>query len=100
MAAWLGLVPAQYSTGGKSTLLGISKRGNPYLRKLLIHGARTCIIHLNRTRDRLGIWLDTLEGRLHRNKAVVALANKLARVAWAILNRPGTTYDRQDPRFA
>lgn len=61
MAAWLGLVPTQYSTGGQQKLLGISKRGNPYIRRLLIHGARTCLIHLDRRRDRLGEWLDNLE---------------------------------------
>ncbi|MEZ5657795.1 MAG: IS110 family transposase [Burkholderiaceae bacterium] len=99
MAAWLGLVPAQYSTGGKSKLLGISKRGNPYIRRLLIHGARTCVIHLDRNRDRLGAWLDSLGARLHPNQVTVALANKIARVAWCILTRPGATYERRDPRF-
>ena len=54
MAAWLGLVPREHSTGGKTTLLGISKRGNRYLRRLLIHGARSCVMHLDRSRDRLG----------------------------------------------
>lgn len=53
LAAWLGLVPREYSTGGKTTLLGISKRGNRYVRRLLIHGARSCVAHLDRTRDRL-----------------------------------------------
>ena len=94
MAAWLGLVPAQYSTGGKTTLLGISKRGNQYVRRLLIHGARSCLMHLDRTRDRLGRWLNQLQGRMHVNKVVVALANKLARIAWVILNRPGAFYVR------
>jgi transposase len=54
LAAWIGLVPRQHSTGGKTTLLGISKRGNSYIRRLLIHGARSCIMHLDRSRDRLG----------------------------------------------
>ncbi len=94
MAAWLGLVPAQYSTGGKSTLLGISKRGNPYVRRLLVHGARSCMLHLDRTKDRLGQWITTLESRMHPNKVVLALANKLARVAWVILNQQGTFYLR------
>lgn len=98
LAAWLGLVPRQYSTGGKPTLLGISKRGNPYVRKLLIHGARSCARHLDRRRDRLGRWLDQLELRMHFNKVVVALANKIARIAWAILVTPGLTYQRIDPR--
>jgi len=100
MAAWLGLAPAQYSTGGKPHLLGISKRGNPYIRRLLIHGARSCVIHLDRQRDRLGTWLDALGARLHPNKVAVALANKLARIAWVILTMPGATYERRDPRFA
>lgn len=100
LAAWLGLVPKQYSTGGKPTLLGISKRGNPYVRRLLIHGARTCVLHLDRRRDRLGAWLDCLCGRMHSNKLVVALANKLARIAWTVLTRPGTSYERINPRFA
>jgi transposase len=99
MAAWLGLTPAQYSTGGKSTLLGISKRGNPYVRRLLIHGARSCVIHLDRTRDRLGAWISELQRRMHINKVVVALANKIARIAWVVLNRPGALYERVDPRF-
>jgi transposase len=98
MAAWLGLVPAQHSTGGKQTLLGISKRGNPYVRRLLIHGARTCVLHLDRSRDTLGIWIDKLLRRMHFNKVVVALANKLARIAWVILNRKGALY-RNAPRI-
>lgn len=92
LAAWLGLVPRQYSTGGKQTLLGISKRGNRYVRKLLVHGARSCFRHLDRTRDRLGSWLDGLEARMHPNKAVVALAAKMARIVWAVLNKPGALY--------
>ena len=82
MAAWLGLVPREYSTGGKTTLLGISKRGSCYLRRLLVHGARSCLLHLNRSRDRLGGWLDALQKRMHNNKATVALAAKMARIAW------------------
>lgn len=92
MAAWLGLVPAEHSTGGKQTLLGISKRGNRYVRRLIIHGARSCFLHLNRANHALGGWLSALEARTHRNKAVVALANKLARIVWAILTRPGAVY--------
>ena len=99
LAAWLGLVPRQHSTGGKPTLLGISKRGNPYLRRLLIHGARSCLLHLDRTRDRLGDWINALASRMHVNKVVVALANKLARIAWVVLTRPGTLYRRVDPAF-
>lgn len=100
LAAWLGLVPRQNSTGGKTTLLGISKRGNPYVRRLLIHGARSCIIHLDRSRDRIGGWLDNLDRRMHRNKAIVALANKIARIAWVLLRRPHTLYERIAPTQA
>jgi transposase len=94
LAAWLGLVPRQNSTGGRPTLLGISKRGNPYVRKLLIHGARSCLLHLDRDQHALGRWLNRLVQRVHRNKAVVALANKIARMAWAVLTRPGALYLR------
>jgi hypothetical protein len=65
-------VPAEHSTGGKQTLLGISKRGNRYVRQLIIHGARSCFLHLNRTNQALGGWLSALEAQTHRNKAVVA----------------------------
>ena len=94
LAAWLGLVPRQNSTGGRAVLLGISKRGNPYVRKLLIHGARSCLLHLDRDQHALGRWLNRLVRRVHRNKAVVALANKIARMAWAVLTRPGALYLR------
>jgi transposase len=100
LAAWLGLVPAQYSTGGKPTLRGVSKRGNPYVRRLLIHGARSCLLHLDRTRDRLGPWLTGLETRMHRNKVTVALANKIARIAWTLIRRPETLYRRAAPQLA
>ena len=97
VAAWLGLVPKQYSTGGKQTLMGISKRGSSYLRKLLIHGARSELMHLDRSKDRLGLWVDQLCNRMHVNKATVALAAKLARIIWVILRNPGATYMRQIP---
>ena len=97
MAAWLGLVPREHSTGGKTTLFGISKRGNRYVRRLLIHGARSCVPHLDRTRDRLGSWLNALHSRMHANKVAVALAAKIARMAWAIITRPGALYERRDP---
>jgi len=100
MAAWLGLVPRQQSTGGKTILRGISKRGNSYTRRLLIHGARSCIMHLNRSRDRLGAWLDKLGARMHVNKMTVALAAKLARIAWVILTKPGALYERREPTAA
>lgn len=85
MAAWLGLVPRQHSTGGKRRLLGISKRGNKYLRTLLIHGARAGLPYLAARDDALGRWLRALLARVHRNVAIVALANKLARITWAVL---------------
>jgi HlyD family secretion protein len=84
--------------GGRS--LGISKRGNRYVRKLLVHGARSCFRHLDRTQDRLGSWLDGLQSRMHPNKAVVALAAKMARIVWVVLTRPGALYERRDPAFA
>lgn len=100
LAAWLGLVPREYSTGGKTTLLGISKRGNRHVRRLLIHGARSCVAHLDRTRDRLGPWLDALQSRMHVNKVTVALAAKIARMTWAIITKPGALYERRDPAVA
>jgi transposase len=100
LSAWLGLTPREYSTGGKTTLLGISKRGNRYVRRMLTHGARSCVTHLDRTRDKLGNWLDALEERMHGNKVTIALANKIARIAWVILTRPGALYERHDPAVA
>lgn len=83
LAAWLGLVPRQHSTGGKSNLLGISKRGDAYLRTLLIHGARSAVLAAQRT-DKES-WLMRLLERRHKNVAAVALANKNVRVVWALL---------------
>src|SRR5271163_1217627 len=85
-AAWLGVVPRQYSTGGKARLLGISKRGNVYLRKILIHGARAAVLRIKRDRTPIGAWLDALDARTPKNVVVVAMANKLARIAWAVLS--------------
>jgi transposase len=87
LAAWLGLVPPQVTTGGRPRLVGIAKRGNKYLRKLLIHGARAALPRLANSGSPLGEWLRALMGRTHKNAAVVALANKLARIAWAVLRR-------------
>ena len=92
LAAWLGLVPRQATTGGKAKLLGIGKRGSKYLRKMLVHGARSALPHLARGGTGLGRWLAALRGRAHVNTAVVALANKLARIAWAVLRR-GEVFD-------
>ncbi|HKW20087.1 MAG TPA: IS110 family transposase [Ktedonobacterales bacterium] len=92
LAAWLGLVPRQLTTGGKPRLLGISKRGNKYLRKLLVHGARAALPSLSAGTTPLGKWLQCLLQRAHKNTVIVALANKLARIIWAVL-RQGGTYD-------
>jgi transposase len=84
-AAWLGLVPAQHSTGGRQKLLGISKRGNRYLRKFLVHGARAVLQMKDKQSSGLSTWLNQFTSRAHSNAAAVALANKLARIAWAVL---------------
>ena len=87
LAAWLGLVPRQITTGGKAKLIGISKHGNGYIRKLFIHGART-VLHLVRDRSApITKWVDGLKERAHVNVAAVAMANKLARIAWAVLTK-------------
>jgi transposase len=85
LSAWLGLVPRQATTGGKPRLLGITKRGSKYLRKLIIQGARAALPSLSRTPTPLGSWLRGLLSRAHGNTVVVALASKLARIAWALL---------------
>ena len=85
MSAWLGLVPKQNSTGGKTVLLGISKRGDRYLRTLLIHGARSVVSRAEGKVDARSRWVIQLKQRVGMNKACVALANKNARVAWALL---------------
>lgn len=90
LAAWLGLVPRQYSTGGKPKLLGIGKRGNVYVRTLLIHGARAALRPLAAGGSSLGAWArGLLERAAHPNIAIVALANKMARIAWAVLRGGG-----------
>ena len=94
MAAALGLTPRQHSSGDKHRLLGISKRGDVYLRTLLIHGARAVVSQAKHRDDRLSRWCTDLARRSHPNVAAVALANKTARIAWAML-RQGTDYDPQ-----
>ena len=94
LAAWLGLVPRQHSTGGKPQLLGISKRGDVYLRNLLIHGARAVLRHVERKEDASSRWAASLKARRHGNIAAVALANKIARIAYAVLSS-GKPYDPQ-----
>lgn len=85
LSAWLGLVPRQHSSGGKPALLGISKRGDVYLRTLLIHGARSAILAAQRKAVNTNVWLAGLLGRRHPNVAAGALANKNVRTVWALL---------------
>ena len=85
MAAWLGLVPKQHSSGGRNRLLGISKRGDRYLRTLLIHGARSVVSRCDKKDDVRNRWLSGLKQRRGENRACVALANKNARILWALL---------------
>jgi transposase len=92
MAASLGLTPKQHSSGGKDRLLGITKRGDVYLRTLLIHGARSVLTHAKHRDDRLSRWVTDIAKRRHPNVAAVALANKTARIAWAML-RSESDYD-------
>jgi transposase len=84
-AAWIGVVPREHSTGGKQKLLGISKRGNRYLRRLFVQCARAVLQQKATQSPGLKAWLEKLTARTHRNVAGVALANKLARMAWAVL---------------
>ena len=93
-AAWVGVVPRQYSTGGKQKLFGISKRGNTYLRRMLIHGARAVLFRIKYNTAGLGQWVHRLAQRAPRNKVIVAIANKLARIAWAVLSS-GKDYRHQ-----
>ena len=93
MSAWLGMVPRQHSSGGKSVLLGITKRGDKYLRTLLIHGARAVLKAHQKNPDKMPIWLAQLLQRKHPNVVCVALASRNARVAWAMLSR-GEDYKR------
>ena len=87
MAAALGLTPRQHSSGGKDRLLGISKRGDAYLRCLLVHGARSAVRTAKDKDDRLSRWITNLQARRHANVVAVAMANKMARMAWVIMTR-------------
>ena len=87
MAAWLGLVPRQYASGNRSVLLGITKRGDRYLRMLLIHGARAAVAAARHKDDSRSRWINALADRRGANKAAVALANKNARILWALMAR-------------
>jgi transposase len=83
LAAWLGVVPRQHSSGGKQNLLGMSKRGDAYLRTMLIHGARSVIYRATQTADPKN-WVFNVTTRRNKNVAAVALANKTARIVWAL----------------
>lgn len=91
LPAWLGLVPRQHSTGGRPTLLGISKRGDSYLRTLMIHGGRTVVRVADKYQDKRNQWVSELDKRRGKNISAVAVANKNARIAWALLTNK-TTY--------
>jgi transposase len=91
VSAALGLVPKQHSSGGKPVLLGISKRGDRYLRGLLVHGARSVVHQATHKDDALSRWITRIQARRGTHKAIVALANKLARIGWAVL-RHGSVY--------
>jgi transposase len=84
-AAWLGVVPEEHSTGGKQTLWRIPRRGNKYLRMLFVQCARAVMQHKAKQSSGLSAWLMQLTARMHEKVAIVALANKLARMAWAVL---------------
>ena len=94
VSAYLGLVPGQCSSGDKTVLLGITKRGNRHLRTLLVHGARSVVIQAKNKDDRLSRWIQALVARRGINKATVALANKMARIGWAVLTS-GQAYQVQ-----
>jgi transposase len=98
-AASIGLVPRQYSTGGKPTLLGISKRGDKNLRRLLVQGARVIMQRIQTRSDGLGDWVRDMLCRRHSNVVACALANKMARIAWAILAK-GTHYQSRPAAVA
>jgi len=90
--AWIGLTPRQNSSGGKSNLGGITKRGDSYLRTLLIQGAKSAVMTAHRRSDRISKWVSALRERSGWQKAVVALANKNARIVWAVMAR-GVAFD-------
>ncbi len=93
-AASIGLVPRQYSTGGKANLLGISKRGDKNIRRLLVQCARSIMLRVDKRTDQLGLWIRAMLTRRHSNVVACALANKLARIAWAIVARNNVFEER------
>jgi transposase len=100
VSAFLGLTPRQHSSGGKERLSGISKRGDAYLRTLLIHGARAALRTAGKKSDPRSRWVTRVSERRHQNIAAVALTNKNARIAWALLSRGGTFDPEQGRRIA
>ena len=98
-AAFLGLVPRQHSSGNKERLLGISKGGDTYIRTLLTHGGRAVILWSNKKTDRVNIWVKNLVSRRGKNKAAIALANKIARTAWAIVHENTTFTLNHKPKI-
>ena len=97
--AWLGLTPRQHSSGGKSNLGGITKRGDTYLRTLLIQGAKSAVMTAHKRSDKISQWLVQLLARVGWQKAVVALANKNARIVWALLAKPANEGRKFDPNY-
>ncbi len=86
-AVWLGLTPQQYASGNTSRMGGITKRGDRYLRKQLVHGARTVVCHAKKKTDQLNLWANKLRDKKSFNKTVVAMAHRLARLIWILLQR-------------
>jgi transposase len=99
-SAWLGLVPRQHSTGGKTRLMGLSKQGNKHLRMLLIHGGRAVLMNAGNKKDPRSIWADNLMKKVGMNKAAVAMANKNARTVWALLSRQSEYKPNYRPAMA
>ena len=90
--AWIGLVPRQHSSGGKNNLGGITKRGDSYLRSLLIQGAKSAVMSAHKRSDPISRWAAALRDRSGWQKAAVALANKNARILWAVMTQ-GEAFD-------
>ena len=93
MSAWLGLTPRQHSSGNKRVLLGIGKKGDCYIRKTLIHGARAVVYQAKNKTDRRSLWINSIAHRRGNNKACVAVANKNVRIIWSMLMH-GTDYQK------
>ena len=98
-AAFLGLTPRQSSSGGKERILGISKGGDTYIRSLLIHGSRAVLRWASKKTDRQSMWIKSLMARRGYNKTSVALANKIARTAWAVTNNSSNYNTNYKPKF-